>query len=94
MQKLTDHEAIRQWTTARGGRPLVQEHPQPTGGTNSVLRLDFPQPGAALEMDDDATLTTRRVEWTEWLSLLDEKGLAVEVPDGEGLETTHRLVSR
>ena len=94
MPRLTDHEAIRQWTIARGGRPVVQDFPQPTGGSNEVLRLVFPQPGAAMEMNDDATLMTRRVEWSEWLALLDDKDLAVSVPEGDDLAATHEIVSR
>ena len=100
MRTLTNHEAIREWTAARGGRPVITSTPKPTGGTNDVLRLNFPQPGARMDMLDDeqgsATEGMARVEWDDWLAKLDEAGLAVEVGDEvEGsLDSTHRIVKR
>ena len=100
MRILSDHAAIREWTIARGGRPVVVSTPTPTGGTNDVLRLNFPQPGARMDvLDDDQSSATEgmaRVEWDEWLLKLDEAGLAIEVSDEvEGsLDSTHRIVRR
>ena len=100
MPTLTDHDSIREWTIARGGRPIITSTPKPTGGTNDVLRLDFPQPGARLDVLDDeqgtATEGKVRAEWPDWFSKFDEAGLAIEVGeevDGE-LDSTHRIVKR
>ena len=97
---LTDHQAIREWAIARGGRPVVMSTPTPTGGSNEVLRLNFAQPGARLDALDDnqasATEGMERVDWGEWLAKLDAAGLAVEVgEEREGsLDSTHRIVKR
>lgn len=100
MPDLTDHDAIREWTIARGGRPAIVSTPKPTGGENVILRLLFAQPGARLdEMDersDAAVNTMGLVEWRDWFAAFEEKGLALRVDeeaDGE-LESNHELVSR
>ena len=100
MRILTDHQAIREWTVARGGHPVMTSTPAPGGTTNDVLVLNFPQPGARMDVLDDnqssATEGMARVEWPDWLKRLDSEGLAVEVgdeTDGE-LDSTHRIVKR
>ena len=100
MPDLTDHDAIREWTIARGGRPAMVRTPKPTGGENVVLRLLFAQPGARLDdMDDargDATNSMGLVEWRDWLATFDEKALALRVgEDVDGkLDSDHELVTR
>lgn len=97
---LTDHAAIREWVAARGGRPVIVSTPKPTGGTNDVLRLNFPQPGARMDVLDDeqgsATEGMTRAEWPDWLAAFDEAGLALEVGDEvEGqIDSDHRIVKR
>ena len=96
MPDLTDHDAVREWTIARGGRPAMAGTPRPTGGENVVLRLLFDQPGALLERDDDATYGMNLVEWRDWFATFDEEGLALRVGEtieGE-LDSRHELVSR
>lgn len=100
MPDLTDHDAIREWTIARGGRPAATSTRKPTGGENVVLRLLFAQPGARLddidEANDDATTTMGIVEWRDWFATFEEKGLALRVAEeveGE-LDSGHELVAR
>ena len=97
---LTDHDAVEDWVAARGGRPVMVSTPQPTGGTLDVVQLDFPQPGARLDVLDDAqgeaTTTMSRVEWRDWFAVFDRENLALEVGDrtaGE-LDSDHRIVKR
>ena len=96
MPDLTDHDAIREWTIARGGRPAMVRTPKPTGGDNEVLRLLFDQPSARMERNDDATFGLEMVEWRDWLSTFDEKGLALRVGETvEGVvDSGHELVER
>ena len=100
MRTLTDHQAIREWTVARGGHPVINSTPAPGGTTNNVLLLNFPQPGARMDVLDDeqgtATEGKARVEWPDWFKRFDEEGLAVEVGDETdgALDSVHRIVKR
>lgn len=62
----TDHEVIRQWIEARGGRPATVRG---TGGDSKagVLRVDFPGHKAA---------RVEPLSWEEFFSKFDEKRLA------------------
>lgn len=60
----TDHEVIRQWAEARGGRPATVEGTE-HGDRLGVLRFDF----------GDKTDNLREVSWEEWFRTFDERGL-------------------
>lgn len=59
-QTTQDHETIRKWAEARGGRP--SKVPEPGGG---VLRLDFGEPDSGLQ----------EIEWDEFFEIFDDRGL-------------------
>jgi hypothetical protein len=56
-----DHETIRSWAEARGGRPAKIE----TKGKGGILRLDFNEP------EDNLT----QIEWDEFFRIFDENEL-------------------
>lgn len=100
MPDLVDHDAIREWTVARGGRPVIVSTPKPTGGEHTIVRLNFAQPGARLdEMDaaqSDVTNAFDIVEWRDWFAEFEKHNLALRVPEqaaGE-LDSSHELISR
>jgi hypothetical protein len=66
----TDHEVIRKWAEARGGRPARVKG---TGGAEDagLLRLDFGAPEENLET----------IEWEEFFDTFDESGLAFVYDD-------------
>jgi hypothetical protein len=84
----TDHDEIRSWAEARGGKPAAVAD---TGGGEDVgvLRIEFPGYG------DDSRL--EEIGWEEWFRKFDEQGLALiyqeETADGER-STFNKLVSR
>ncbi len=60
-----EHDTIRGWAEARGGKPATvpgTEH----GGTPGVLRIDFPSYRAD---------NLRPVSWDEWFGTFDRRGL-------------------
>ena len=65
----TDHNEIRKWAEARGGRPAVVRSTRGKGGTG-ILRLEFPD---APHADDDAL---EEISWDEFFEKFDEKRLA------------------
>jgi hypothetical protein len=84
----TDHDIIRRWAEARGGRPA---RVRGTGDDDDpgVLRIDFPG-GAGEE-------ALEPISWDEWFEKFDEAGLAFlyqdEQADGES-STFFKLVER
>ena len=64
-QTTTDHDAIRDWAEARGGRPAVVRDTD--DGTSAILRIDF-------EGDEDPGLEP--IEWDEFFAIFDESDLA------------------
>jgi hypothetical protein len=63
----TDHEEIRRWAEARGGRPV---HVKGTGSKDDpgILRIDFP--------DDPPDESLEEISWDEWFEKFDERSLA------------------
>ena len=86
----TDHDEIRRWAEARGGRPARVED---TGsdGDPGLIRLMFQDAPQA----DDANL--EEISWEEWFDAFDENGLALvyqeQTADGEQ-SRFNKLVSR
>lgn len=94
---ITDHDEIRQWATARQGRPAMNTIP--TGGTGpdrEVLHLLFGQHTLMESDDDTATENLRLCDWTDWFEVFERERLALNVPnEPEGVVTeTHSLVAR
>src|SRR5438067_13269195 len=68
-KKTTDHNEIRKWAEARGGRPAVVRSTHGKGGTG-ILRLEFPD---APNANDDAL---EEISWDEFFDKFDESKLA------------------
>jgi hypothetical protein len=66
----TDHDVIRKWAEARGGRPARVKG---TGGGDDagLLRLDFGKPEETLEA----------IDWDEFFETFDASGLALVYDD-------------
>lgn len=78
----TDHDVIRKWAEARGGRPARVKG---TGGGEDagLLRLDFGAPEENLEP----------IEWDEFFETFDASGLAL-VYDDDSESRFSKLVRR
>lgn len=78
-EKITDHEKIREWAEARGGRPSVVKatHGEDSHGKDArgksakqsggILRFDFQEPDAGLE----------EIGWDEFFEIFEESKLAL-----------------
>jgi competence ComEA-like helix-hairpin-helix protein len=70
--RTTDHAAIQEWATARGGQPA---HVKRTGGGDDpgILRIDFPgfSGGGSLEP----------LDWDRWFDAFEANGLALIYQD-------------
>jgi hypothetical protein len=64
-RQTTDHEEIRKWAEARGGRPsaVAQTH---SAGEGGLLRIDFGEKEAELQ----------EITWDEFFKTFDERKLA------------------
>src|SRR6184192_3220662 len=69
-KKTTDHDEIRRWAEARGGRPAVVRSTHGKGGTG-IIRLEFPN---APNAKDEAL---EEIGWDEFFEKFDEAGLAL-----------------
>src|SRR3954463_15919787 len=86
----TDHDEIRKWAEARGGRPAVVRSTHGKGG-NGIIRLEFPD---APNAKDDAL---EEISWEEWFEKFDESGLSVlsqEKMGGGDRRISKKLVGR
>lgn len=98
-QVLTDPAAIRQWTEARGGFPMMMDTPDGTGGSRSLLQLTF---GQHLLNSDNNEGPDRPVPgwqlsaWDDWFAEFDRQNLALKVSDDPsgGNEQEYLFVSR
>lgn len=61
----TDHDEIRKWAEARGGRPAQVKDTE--SGDSALLRFDFGEPDERLEP----------IEWDEFFRIFDENELAL-----------------
>jgi hypothetical protein len=78
----TNHEEIRRWVEARGGRPA---HVAETGGADDpgILRIDFREPDERL----------KEMSWDDWFDAFEENNLAFLYQDEEG-SRFNKLVDR
>jgi hypothetical protein len=66
----TDHDTIRKWAEARGGRPSRVKGTQ-DGEGEGILRFDFGEPDEKLE----------KISWEEFFETFDDRGLALIYQD-------------
>ncbi len=66
----TDHEEIKRWAEARGGRPAIVKGTEGRGEGIGLLRIDFVGRGEP----KDASL--QEVSWDEFFRTFDEKHLS------------------
>ena len=86
----TNHDQIRRWAEARGGRPACVQGTD-GGGDEGVIRLMFPN---APQSNDDSL---NEIDWDEWFEKFDESGLALVYQDktaGGRPSNFNKLVSR
>ena len=83
----TDHDVIRAWAEARGGRPATVSGTEDSGQGGGVLRIEF---DASEERPDDA-------DWDEFFRVFDDRGLAFvyqeQTSDGQ-TSRFNKLISR
>jgi hypothetical protein len=78
----TDHDEIRRWAEAHGGRPAVVRG-------SEILRIDFPGGAADDELEP--------IDWDRWFEIFDRNDLALlyqEQQAGGEDSTFHKLVNR
>jgi hypothetical protein len=63
----TDHDEIRKWVEARGGRPATVKSTA-SGGEPGLLRIDFPGGSGDESLEP--------ISWDDFFAKFDEKGLA------------------
>jgi hypothetical protein len=82
----TDHNEIRKWAEARGGKPATVKSTE-RGNEPGVLRIDFDPPDEALE----------EISWEEFFKKFDKEKLAFlhqdRTADGH-LSRFHKFVNR
>ena len=82
-QITTDHDAIRKWAEARGGRPATVRSTHGHGprghgkGGTGIIRIEFPD---APNSKHDAL---EEISWEEFFEKFDESELALAVPGGD-----------
>jgi hypothetical protein len=83
----TDHDVIRAWAEARGGKPATVRRTADSGDDAGVLRIEFRD-----EADD-----LEEIDWDRFFRTFDDRGLAFvyqeHTSDGE-LSRFHKFVRR
>jgi hypothetical protein len=73
----TDHEEIRRWVEAHGGKPAVVKGTR--DGDTGILRIDFPGGAGEDQLE--------QISWEEWFEKFDRENLAfvyqAQKADGE-----------
>lgn len=64
-KQTTDHQKIRKWAEARGGRPAAVADTQ-SDADAGILRIDFEEPDAGL----------REISWDDFFRTFEERKLA------------------
>lgn len=77
-EKITDHDAVKKWAEARGGRPSKVKD---VGGEGGILRFDFQEPDDKLE----------EISWEEFFKIFDERKLALLEQDKTASGATSRF---
>ena len=79
-RKITDHDEIKRWTEARGGRPARVKATAEDGG--GILRIDFREPDQGLE----------EISWDEFFAIFDRNRLALLEQEKTAGGATSRFV--
>jgi hypothetical protein len=69
-QTTTDHDEIRQWAEAHGGKPAAVASTE-SDDEAGIIRIMFPD---APNAKDEAL---EEIEWDEWFETFDDNGLAL-----------------
>jgi hypothetical protein len=80
----TDHDTIRKWAEARGGRPARVSG---TGDEGGILRIDFQEPDERLE----------EIDWETFFAVFEDRKLAFLFQDktaGGKTSRFNKFVSR
>jgi len=64
-----DHDEIRQWAEARGGRPAVVKSTRGKGDQTGILRIDFPGYSGSGSLEE--------ISWEEFFEKFDREKLAL-----------------
>jgi hypothetical protein len=86
----TDHDQIRKWAEARGGRPAAVRSTQSKDETG-VIRIEFPDAPHAKDQD------LEEISWEEFFEKFDEANLALlyqEETAGGERSNFNKLVGR
>lgn len=84
-QRMTDHQAIRQWAEERGGRPSRVKGTESGRQGEGILRLDFGEQDDSLE----------EISWDEFFRIFDDRKLALLIPEDKGSDSRfNKFVSR
>lgn len=87
-KKTTDHDEIRRWAEARGGRPATVTSTR-TSEDPGLIRVDFPGYSGEDSLEE--------ITWEEWFVKFEDQGLALvyqeTTADGEQ-SSFNRLVKR
>lgn len=81
---LSELAAIRQWTEARGGNPIMADMPETGGREQHLLGLTFDQHmlnADTNEGPDRATSHFDLVDWDSWYAALTAQDLVLVVDD-------------
>ena len=70
-RKITDHDEIREWAEARGGRPTVAKGTGNRGEGAGVLRFDFGEKEDSLE----------EIDWDTFFDTFEKSKLALLAQD-------------
>jgi hypothetical protein len=86
-QTTTDHQKIREWAEARGGKP-ARVKDTGSGDDPGILRIDFPGGSGEDSLEE--------ISWDEWFEAFEDNNLAFlyqEEKDGQESRFS-KLVSR
>ena len=87
----TNHDEIKKWAEARGGKPAAVDGIENSKSDAGVIRLMFPDSKHA---EDD---NLSEISWDEWFEKFDESKLALVYQDktADGKQSSfNKLVSR
>lgn len=96
---LSELAAIRQWTEARGGNPMMADIPEAGGKEQNLLGLTFDQHMLNADSNEGPDMATSHfdlVDWDSWYAALKAQDLVLVVDDDlDGdLYADYRFMSR
>lgn len=88
-QATTDHDTIREWAEARGGKPAQVKRTEGRRGETGIIRIDFPGYSGGDSLEE--------ISWDNFFEKFDENNLALVYQDhtAAGQKSNfNKLVSR